>query len=151
MFNFLTPKQRRRVYTHLLGNLNEDAFSSSFFTVNEEYVRICFNVAYSDMRVVSLHSLPELCYFAPDWNKDHKVCRGEDWFKGVVEDPEDKYHIQHKKMIIELCLVMIDDVEREHKELIKEYKKQEKKLRKLRVSRLLGNYAPPKINIDVQK
>lgn len=150
MLNFLTKKQRERVYKRLLANLHEGEFVASGFTINEEYVRISFNVAYSDHRVVSLHSLPELCLFAPDWNKDHKVYRGVDWFRDMEEDPHDKNHTELKKIIMEICLVMIDDVEKEMKEQIKMYQKQEKRLRKLRIPPL-SKYNAPTIKLNKSK
>lgn len=152
MLNFLTPKQRERIYLSLLGNLSSYELQASGFGINEEYVRVSFNPAYSDHRVVSLHSLPELSYFAPDWNSDHKVYRGADWFEGAEKDPNDKYHLEHKKMIIEFCLVMIDDVEKEKRKLIREYKKQEKRLSLLRVPKdsLQKFVATPKLNYDIQ-
>ncbi len=144
MLNFLTAEQRKRAYRNLLGNLSSDSFTASFFEINEEYVRVCFSAPYSDMRVISLHSLPELCLFKPDWNTDHKVHRCENWFKNAEEDPHDKDHTEHKKMIIEFCLMMVDDVEKQMKEQIKIYKKQLKQSHEFSIPRPLGKYKAPK-------
>lgn len=155
MLNFFTKKQREQIYKTLLGNLNAGVLQQMGFEINEEYVRVSFNPAYSDHRVVSIHSLPELCMFAPDWNADHKVYRGVDWFSDAEQDPNDKYHTEHKKMIMEFCLVMIDDIEKEHKKLIKEYEQREKKLSRLRIPSL-SKYSEPTIklnksNTDIQQ
>jgi len=109
MIDFLTKKQKKRIYNLLLENLDGYILQTSMFSIDEEKVRICFNPAYSDHRVISLHELPELWLFAPDWNSDHKVCRCDDWFKGAEQDPCDKYHTEHKKMIIEFCLMLVDE------------------------------------------
>lgn len=121
MLNILTKTQRRKIYLSLLANLYSDSFTASFFEINEEKVRICYNAVYSDMRVVSLDMLPELQYFEPNWNTDHKVTRLTNWFKGMDENLLDENHTELKKIIIEFCLVLINEVEEENKLFFNKY------------------------------
>lgn len=146
MLNFLTKKQRERVYKALLANLSQGVLEQSGFEINEECVRVSFNPAYSDHRVVSIHSLPELSLFAPVWDKVRQYetypKRGASWF--VEKDETDPYSTEHKKIILEFCLVIIDDVEKQMKQQIKIYKKQLKKSHRLMIPRYLGKYKEPK-------